>query len=63
MAAELDWYKGTATPIKFSRTVGSVRRVPPKFAVDAGDILAECGYNDVEIDALVASGALVMEKR
>ena len=63
MAAELDWYKGTATPIKFSRTGGSVRRVPPKFAADASDILAECGYDHAEIDALVASGALVMEKR
>ena len=63
MAAKLDWYKGTSTPIKFSRTPGSIRRVPPKFAADTNKILAEYGYNDEEIKALVASGALVMEKR
>jgi crotonobetainyl-CoA:carnitine CoA-transferase CaiB-like acyl-CoA transferase len=63
MAASLDWYRGTATPIKFSRTAGSVRSTPPKFAADTRDILAECGYDDEEIDVLVASGVLVTEKR
>jgi len=63
MAVKLDWYKGTSTPIKFSRTPGSIRRVPPKFAADTNKILAEYGYNDEEIKALVASGPLVKEKR
>ena len=63
MAASLDWYSGAATPIKFSRTAGSVRATPPKFAADAREILAECGYGGDEIESLAASGVLVEEKR
>ena len=63
MAAELDWYKGAGTPIKFSRTAGSLRTAPPKFAADAREILAECGYGDDEIEKLAACGVLVEERR
>jgi formyl-CoA transferase len=63
MAATLDWYKGAGTPIKFSRTAGSLRNTPPKFAANAREILAECGYGDDEIEKLAASGVLVEEKR
>ena len=63
MAAELDWYKGAGTPIKFSRTAGSLHTAPPKFAADAREILAECGYGDDEIEKLAACGVLVEERR
>ncbi len=63
MAAALDWYKGAGTPIKFSRTAGSLRVTPPKFAANAREILVECGYGEDEIEKLAASGVLVEERR
>ncbi|MCZ6509384.1 MAG: CoA transferase, partial [Alphaproteobacteria bacterium] len=63
MAAELDWYKGTGIPIKFSRTPGSIRSTPPKFNEHGRAILAEFGYSDDEISALAEDGVLVEERR
>lgn len=62
MAAELDWYKGTGIPIKFSRTPGAIKRTPPAFAAHAREILAEHGFSEGELDALINDGAVV-EKR
>ncbi len=62
MAAELDWYKGTGIPIKFSRTPGSINSPPPKFSEHARSILAEHGFSDAEIDSLAADRALVEER-
>ena len=62
MAAELDWYKGTGIPIKFSRTPGSINSTPPKFSQHARSILAEHGFSESEIDSLAADRALVEER-
>ena len=63
MNAELDWYKGTGIPIKFSRTPGSIRTTPPKFGVHGRDILAEHGFSEDEIRQLADSGILVENRR
>jgi formyl-CoA transferase len=53
---EKDWYKGVASPVRFSRSQASLRRVPPKFSEHATAVLAEFGYSSQEIQALVAKG-------
>lgn len=63
MVTELGWYKGIGTPIKFSRTGGGTRRPPPKFAEHAGEILAQHGFSEKEIEALQQEGVLHMRRR
>lgn len=63
MVVELDGYRGIGIPIKLERTPGAVRRLPPGFAADTREVLREVGYSGTEIDALVAAGAAVMERR
>ncbi len=63
MVVEIEGYRGVGPPIKFSRTPPSVRRKPPAFAADAREVLALAGYADEEMDALMESGAVVMERR
>ena len=58
-----DWYTCTGTPIKFSRTPGSLKHVPPHFASDTRDILAEHGFSDDEVKALYDSDVLPTERR
>ena len=53
---EKDWYKGVASPVRFSRSQASLRRVPPKFSEHATAVLEEFGYSGQEIEALVAKG-------
>jgi crotonobetainyl-CoA:carnitine CoA-transferase CaiB-like acyl-CoA transferase len=56
MVVEKDGYRGVGTPLKLSRTPGSVRTTPPHFGESTREVLAEAGYSPAEIDALVASG-------
>ena len=63
MAVELDWYRGSGTPIKMSRTPGELRRTPPPFAEHAREILAEHGYSEEEIAALVRDGVVPDARR
>ena len=63
MIAEADGYRGTGTPIKFSRTPGEVRCEPPKFGSDGRDILAEHDYTPDEIERLADDGVLVEQRR
>jgi crotonobetainyl-CoA:carnitine CoA-transferase CaiB-like acyl-CoA transferase len=44
-------------PIAFSDTPTSVRRGPPAAGAHTREVLREIGYDDGEIDALIASGA------
>jgi crotonobetainyl-CoA:carnitine CoA-transferase CaiB-like acyl-CoA transferase len=43
-------------PVQFSKTPSSVRRLQPRLGEHSREILAEAGYSDAEIDALLASG-------
>ncbi len=62
MTVQQDWYKMTGTPIKFSRTPGSIRHLPPKFAEHSRQLLKEFNFSDAEIDELMDSDTIV-EKR
>jgi len=46
-------------PVKFSETPGGVHAPAPLLGQHTRAVLAEAGYDDVEIDALIASGAAV----
>ena len=63
MRVEKDWYKSWGIPIKFSRTPGSIKSVPPKFGAHGREILADHGYSEAEIDQLLKDGILVEERR
>lgn len=62
MVAELDGYRGTGIPVKFSRTPGAVRRPPPRFGEASREILAEAGYGPEEVADLLASGAVLADE-
>jgi len=55
---EKDWYKGVASPIRLQRSKPSLRRTPPKFSQHTHEVLAEFGYSNSEIDALLAKGVV-----
>ncbi len=63
MDAQIDWYRGAGTPIKFSRTPGALRTPPPKFGADSREVMATHGYSEPEIEALLSEGALVETRR
>lgn len=63
MAAELDWYRGAGTPIKFSRSRARLERVPPRFGADGREVLRAFGFSEAEIKALAADGVLVERRR
>ena len=63
MVVEKDWYKGTATPIKFSRTPGRVKSAPPRFSEHARTVLAEHGFDAAAIERLAAAGVVVEKRR
>jgi crotonobetainyl-CoA:carnitine CoA-transferase CaiB-like acyl-CoA transferase len=62
MTVEKDWYKMTGIPIKFSRTPGAVRMVPPRYGQHTQEILTQYGLDSSEIKALLDAG-VVLEKR
>ncbi len=63
MAAEVEGYKGWGVPIKFSRTPGAIRELPPRFGAHGREILAEFGFAEDEIEALADTGVLVETRR
>lgn len=58
MAIEHDWYKMTGTPIKLSRTPGSLRHLPPKFGENTYQIMREFGFADAAISDLIENGVV-----
>jgi len=62
MTLQQDWYKMTGTPIKLSRTPGSIRHLPPKFGQHSQELLQAFGFASDEIDALLAEN-VVLETR
>jgi formyl-CoA transferase len=63
MVVEQGWYKGTGSPIKFSRTPARVRRPPPRFSEHAREVLSQHGFGEAEIEQLAAAGVLVEKRR
>lgn len=63
MVVELDGWRGAGLPIKLSRTPGNVRRAPPGFGAHSREVLAECGYDDAEIETMMQHGIVPRQKR
>jgi formyl-CoA transferase len=63
MIAELDGYRGIASPIKLARSRPRTRKAPPAFAADNHDVLAEAGFDEETIAELLACGAVVAKRR
>lgn len=63
MTIEKDWYKMTGTPIKLSRTPGSVRHLPPRYGEHSDEILAEFGFEQPEIDELIDSNTVLRQRQ
>ena len=49
-------YRGVGAPVKLSRTPASLRRTPPSFGEANRDVLREAGFEEAEIERLIASG-------
>ena len=62
MSIEKGWYKMAGTPIKMSRTPGTIKTLPPKYGEHGREILQQFGYSDAEINDLIKHSA-VLEKR
>jgi crotonobetainyl-CoA:carnitine CoA-transferase CaiB-like acyl-CoA transferase len=45
-------------PASYSKTPGSIRRLPPRLGEHGVEILREAGLDTAQIDALIASGAM-----
>ncbi|MDP1930109.1 MAG: CoA transferase [Gammaproteobacteria bacterium] len=58
-----DWYRMTGTPIKFSRTPGTLRYLPPKFGAHTREILQEYGLESEAIDTLLQAGVVLEQRR
>ena len=54
-------YRGLANPVKYSRTPAEATRTPPRFGEHTREVLAEAGYSDAEIAALLETGAAKAE--
>jgi formyl-CoA transferase len=63
MAVEKDGYRCWGIPAKLSRTPGSVKRRPPRFAEHTREILAENGFGADEIETLIEQGVVLTERR
>lgn len=55
-------YKAVASPIKLSRTPGSVRLMPPKFSEHATQILSDFGFTEEEVKGLIEQAVVVKSR-
>ena len=51
--------KTLGSPIKFEATPTNIRRAAPLFGEHTREVLAEYGYDDAEIDRLIADKAVI----
>ena len=63
MTIERDWYKMTGTPIKMSRTPGSLKRLPPKYGEHSTELLTEFGFSSEQIKDLIDNGVVLTQRR
>lgn len=63
MVIEKDWYRMTGIPIKFSRTPGSLRSLPPTFSEHSRAVLQEAGFDDGQIAELTEAGIVPLQRR
>ncbi len=63
MVLQKNEYRGTGIAAKLSETPGKLNAVPPRFGEQNREVLAEAGYSDAEIAALLESGAILDQRR
>jgi len=63
MVWEKDGYRNVGNPVKLSRTPAAVRSKPGTFGTDTRAVLAERGFSEAEIDALVKEGIAFTEAK
>jgi crotonobetainyl-CoA:carnitine CoA-transferase CaiB-like acyl-CoA transferase len=63
MVTEIGSFRGLGTPIKLSRSPGSMRSAPPRFNEHGRSVLLAHGFSETEITALAAEGVLVEARR
>ena len=56
-------FRGTGIPVKMGRTPGSPGSEPPAFGAHSAEVLAEAGYSEAEIAALMDSGVVPRERK
>ncbi len=59
MTVEKGWYKMAGTPIKFSRTPGAMRHLPPRYGEHSRQLLSDLGFDDAAIEALLTDGVVL----
>lgn len=59
MKVDLGGNNVTGIPIKLSRTPGAIQSGPPEFGADTRQVLADTGYSEDEIEALLSAGIVV----
>ena len=52
-----------APPYTLTKTPATIRTMPPRFGEHTAEVLAELGYDDKTIQAMLAAGAAIQEKR
>ena len=62
LLSEVDGRRFARTPIKLHATPAAVTRGPPEVGEHTRDVLAEAGYSEEEIAALIGSGAAAVER-
>jgi len=62
MIYEQGSYRGLGAPVKLSRTPATLRQTPQRFGEENRQLLREAGYNDQEIEDLIASGAVPVKR-
>jgi len=62
MIYEKDGYQGIGAPVKLSRTPPSLRTRPMPFGSDNESVLAEAGYSEAEIEALIGAGTVLTQR-
>ena len=62
MVVEIDGYRGTGIPVKLGRTPGAAHSKPPLYGSSTRAVLAEIGYAEAEIDAMIAEDIAFEER-
>ena len=63
MKVEIDGATVLGVPIKLTRTPGAVTKAPPRFGQHTGEVLGAAGYSAAEIEQLIASGAVIAQRK
>ena len=58
MVVQVEGVRGIGIPVKLSRTPGRTHSAPPHFGQHTRELLAEHGYGDATIEALIARGTV-----